>query len=139
MEIKALNTSHLTELESLVRVAFAKHIGIPDPNSFNSGASLASRFEVAADGAFGTFIDNKLVAAIFCTPWGSFGFFGPLVVLPEYWGRASPSVNEKADQFFKEKNIELAGSNIFQQPKHLALPEIWLLAQTINGADEHRD
>lgn len=123
MEIKALNTSHLTELESLVRVAFAKHIGIPDPNSFNSGASLASRFEVAADGAFGTFIDNKLVAAIFCTPWGSFGFFGPLVVLPEYWGSGlAQALIEKADQFFKDKNIELAGLYTFSNsPKHLAL------------------
>lgn len=106
-----------------MRVAFAKHIGIVDPNLFNSGASLASRFAVAADGAFGTFIDNKLVAAIFCTPWGTFGFFGPLVVLPEYWGSGlAQALIAKADQFFIDKNIDLAGLYTFSNsPKHLAL------------------
>lgn len=123
MEIKALDTSHLPEIEALVRVAFAKHIGIADPNLFNSGASLTSRFAVAADGAFGTFIDNKLVAAIFCTPWGSFGFFGPLVVLPEYWGSGlAQALIAKADQFFIDRNIDLAGLYTFSNsPKHLAL------------------
>ncbi|MFA7337765.1 MAG: GNAT family N-acetyltransferase [Candidatus Obscuribacterales bacterium] len=123
MKIKALDTNHLSEIEALVRVAFAKHIGIADPNLFNSGASLASRFAVAADGAFGTFIDNKLVAAIFCTPWGSFGFFGPLVVLPEYWGTGlAQALIERADQFFIDKNIDLAGLYTFSNsPKHLAL------------------
>lgn len=123
MEIKALDTSHLPEIEALVRVAFAKHIGITDPKLFNSGASLESRFAVAADGAFGTFIDNKLVAAIFCTPWGSFGFFGPLVVLPEYWGSGlAQALIAKADQFFIDKNIDLAGLYTFSNsPKHLAL------------------
>ncbi len=123
MEIKALDTSHLPEIEALVRVAFAKHIGIADPNLFNSGASLTSRFAVAADGAFGTFIDNKLVAAIFCTPWGSFGFFGPLVVLPEYWGSGlAQALIAKADQFLIDRNIDLAGLYTFSNsPKHLAL------------------
>ncbi|MFA6209997.1 MAG: GNAT family N-acetyltransferase [Candidatus Obscuribacterales bacterium] len=123
METKALNPSHLGEIEALVRVAFAKHIGIPDPSSFESGASFASRFEVAADGAFGTFIDDKLVAAIFCTGWGSFGFFGPLVVLPEYWGSGlAQTLIKKADQFFEEKQVELAGLYTFSNsPKHLAL------------------
>lgn len=123
MEIKALNNSHLSEIEELVRVAFAKHLGLADPNLFNSGASFATRFEIAPDGAFGTFIDNKLVAAIFCTPWGSFGFFGPLVVLPEYWGSGLAQVLiAKANQFFVDKNINLAGLYTFSNsPKHLAL------------------
>jgi GNAT superfamily N-acetyltransferase len=123
MEIKALNNSHLPEIEELVRVAFAKHLGLADPNLFNSGASFATRFEIAPDGAFGTFIDNKLVAAIFCTPWGSFGFFGPLVVLPDYWGSGlAQALIAKANQFFLDKNINLAGLYTFSNsPKHLAL------------------
>ena len=123
MEIKALTVSNLDEVENLYRVAFSKHIGIVDPTTFSAGSSLKSRFEIAPDGAFGTFIDNKLVAAIFCTAWGSFGFLGPLVVLPEYWGNglAKPLI-QKSDQFYEDKEVDLAGLYTFSNsPKHIAL------------------
>jgi hypothetical protein len=32
-------------------------------------------------------IDGKLVGSNFATNWGSFGFFGPLTILPELWDR----------------------------------------------------
>jgi RimJ/RimL family protein N-acetyltransferase len=30
---------------------------------------------------------SRLIGSNVVTRWGSFGFFGPLTVLPEYWGR----------------------------------------------------
>ena len=31
--------------------------------------------------------DGRLIGTNVATRWGSFGFFGPLTVLPEYWNR----------------------------------------------------
>ena len=31
--------------------------------------------------------NGRLIGSGVATRWGSFGFFGPLTVLPEYWGR----------------------------------------------------
>jgi GNAT superfamily N-acetyltransferase len=123
MKIRLLERSDLADFEALFRTSFSAHLGIGDPKMFSPGSTLGGRFTAVPDGQYGAHDGDKLVAAIGCTNWGSFGFFGPLVVLPEYWGRGlAQQLLEKSDEFFKAKKIKLAGLYTFaNSPKHLAL------------------
>jgi len=121
--IISLDKSRAEEVESIIKIAFSTHMGLPDASAFNPGASFAGRFTAVPDGVFGAVVEDKLVAAIFCINWGSFGFFGPLVVLPEYWGRGiAQELLQRSDQFFIDKKVELAALYTFpNSPKHVAL------------------
>jgi GNAT superfamily N-acetyltransferase len=46
-----------------------------------------TRWKADPVAALGAEHGGKLIASNFATNWGSFGFFGPLTVEPEYWNR----------------------------------------------------
>lgn len=123
MKIRLLERSDLAEFESLFRTSFSSHLGISDPKMFSPGSTLNGRFTAAPDGNFGAFDGDKMVAAIGCTIWGKFGFFGPLVVRPEYWGRGlAQTLLAKCDEYFAAKDLTLEGLYTFaNSPKHIGL------------------
>ena len=92
-----LKKSEVEEADRIVRLAFGTFLGVPNPLEFMAGRSfMTPRFRsshvkviAARDGA-------RIVGTNVVTRWGSFGFFGPLTVLPEYWNRgvALPNVND---------------------------------------------
>lgn len=122
--IRPLQASDLAIADQIFRLAFGRFIGLPEPEKFGGDASyIEPRWQTTAIGTFAATIDGKLVGTNLTTNWGSFGFFGPLTVHPEYWDRgiAKQLIAAVVEQF-KEWNIQQAGLFTFpNSPKHHAL------------------
>ncbi len=88
IHVGPLRKNEGVEADRIVRIAFGTFFGVPDPATFMGDRSfmtprLRSRHVkviAARDG-------KRLIGSNVITRWGSFGFFGPLTVMPEYWDR----------------------------------------------------
>ncbi|HEY6904401.1 MAG TPA: GNAT family N-acetyltransferase [Candidatus Acidoferrales bacterium] len=86
--IRPLVKSDLDAADKIVRVAFGTFLGLPDPAAFMGDANYAhTRWQADPTAAIGAEHNGKLIGSNFATNWGSFGFFGPLTVQPQYWDR----------------------------------------------------
>jgi GNAT superfamily N-acetyltransferase len=86
--VAPLEEADLAEADRIFRVAFGTHLHMPDPvHAFGDADYIRTRWRADPEAAFGAKIGGRLVATQFVTGWGSVGFFGPLTVLPDYWGR----------------------------------------------------
>jgi GNAT superfamily N-acetyltransferase len=83
-----LKSSEMDEADRVFRTAFSSFLGLPNPADFMAGRDLiASRAKGRHVKALAARDDGRLIGSNLATRWGSFGFFGPLTVLPEYWDR----------------------------------------------------
>jgi GNAT superfamily N-acetyltransferase len=83
-----LKGSEMDEADRIFRTAFSTFLGLPTPADFMPGRDLiASRMRGRHVKALAARDDGRLIGSNLATRWGSFGFFGPLSVLPEYWDR----------------------------------------------------
>jgi GNAT superfamily N-acetyltransferase len=83
-----LKRSEVAEADRIVRVAFGTFLGLPNPADFMGDRSfLVSRWHSPHVAVIAAREDGRLIGSNVVTRWGSFGFFGPLTVLPEYWNR----------------------------------------------------
>lgn len=66
---------------------------------------------------------DRLIGSNVATRWGSFGFFGPLTVLPEYWDRGvAQRLLEATMAIFDRWGLRHTGLFTFpQSPKHVGL------------------
>jgi GNAT superfamily N-acetyltransferase len=88
MLIRPLVESDLDATDRIVRVAFGTFLGLPDPATFMGDANYAqTRWKADPTAALVAQHEGKVIGSNFATNWGSFGFFGPLTVEPEYWNR----------------------------------------------------
>jgi GNAT superfamily N-acetyltransferase len=83
-----LRKNEAAEADRIVRVAFGTFLGTPDPASFMGDRSfMLPRFRSRHVKVIAAREGKRLIGSNVITRWGSFGFFGPLTVLPEYWDR----------------------------------------------------
>jgi GNAT superfamily N-acetyltransferase len=88
IRVNPLKSSELNEAGRIVRLAFGTFLGLPDPMAFMEDRDfLAPRMRSKNVKALAARDGGRLIGSNFVTRWGSFGFFGPLTVLPEYWDR----------------------------------------------------
>jgi len=88
IKIGPLKESDLPEADRIMRLAFGTFLGIPDPMNFMGDRNfMAPRFHAKHVKALAARLDDRLIGLNVATRWGSFGFFGPLVVLPEFWDK----------------------------------------------------
>lgn len=88
VRISRLRESELEEANRIVRLAFGTFLGLPDPMQFMGDRDLMTpRWRARNTKVLAAHIDGQLVGSNVITRWGSFGFFGPLTVLPEFWDR----------------------------------------------------
>jgi GNAT superfamily N-acetyltransferase len=125
IDIRPLREADLPEADRIFRLAFGTFMGLPDPMAFAAGADLiGTRWRApACNAAFGAFDGETLVGSNYVANWGSFGFFGPLTVRPDYWskGIAQRLLAPTMDTFARW-GVRQAGLFTFpQSPKHLAL------------------
>src|SRR5579863_4681476 len=86
IRVGPLHESELEEAGRIVRLAFGTFLGLPNPLEFMGDRDfLTPRWRsrntvVLAARQKGTLLGLNVV-----TRWGSFGFFGPLTVSPDYW------------------------------------------------------
>jgi predicted N-acetyltransferase YhbS len=86
--IRLLQAADLPAADRVRRLAFGTFLGLPDPLSFRGDASpVRTRYLADPSASFAAEVDGELVGANFAVNWGSVGFFGPLSVHPDFWGR----------------------------------------------------
>ena len=86
VRIGPLRESELEEAVRIVRLAFGTFLGLPDPMQFMGDRDLlTARWRARNTKVLAAYIDGRLAGSNVITRWGSFGFFGPLTVLPEFW------------------------------------------------------
>lgn len=86
--VGALKESELKEADRIFRVAFGTFIGLPNPAEFMGDRNLLiSRWYGPHVKTLAARDNGRLIGSNQITRWGSFAFFGPLTVLPEYWDR----------------------------------------------------
>jgi GNAT superfamily N-acetyltransferase len=123
--IRVLREDELSEASRIVRLAFATFLGSPpeDPRRPSDSDCVRSRWTANRDAVLAAEHDGKLIGTNFVTCWGSFGFFGPLTVEPEYWNRGvAQLLLAPTMQMFRGWGCRHLGLYTFaQSPKHMVL------------------
>ena len=81
-----LRASEVSEAARIMKVAFGTFLGVPNPGEFMGDRDfLTPRFHAPHVRCLAAREGGKLLGTNVLTRWGSFAYFGPLTVLPEYW------------------------------------------------------
>ncbi len=107
-----------------MRVAFGTFLGVPKPEEFMGDRDfLTPRFGSSHVKCLAARDGGRLVGTNVVTRWGSFGFFGPLTVLPEYWNRGVAQHLLKATmRTFERWGVRQSGLYTFANSvKHVGL------------------
>lgn len=124
IKVGVLKKSELQEADRIMRVAFSTFLGLPSPTDFMGDRHMVIprvrskhvKALAARDGA-------KLIGINLATRWGSFAFFGPLTVLPEYWDKGvAQKLLEATLKVFDQWGVRHSGLFTFaQSTKHVGL------------------
>jgi len=126
MKVRQLEQKDLQEADLIVRLAFGTFMGDPHPEEFGEGMDhVKTRWVAEPSAALAAEADGKLVGSNFAARWGSFGFFGPLTVHPDFWnkGIAKRLLDSTMELFNKWGVRHVALFTLAQSPKHLGLYE----------------
>lgn len=124
IEISPLRETDLVQADRIFRLAFGTYLGLPEPLAFGGDSDfVGTRWRAAPDAVVGAYADGTLIGSNFAARWGSFGFFGPLTVHPDYWdkGIARRLLTATMSQF-EHWGIRHVGLFTFpESPKHVGL------------------
>jgi len=88
IKVGPLKENELEEAERIVRLAFGTFLGLPNPLDFmGDRLYIEPRWRSPNVKTVAARDNGSLIGSNLAIRWGSFGFFGPLSVLPEYWDR----------------------------------------------------
>ncbi|MBV8830815.1 MAG: GNAT family N-acetyltransferase [Acidobacteriaceae bacterium] len=147
VSVRPMREADLVEARKIFRVAFGTFIGVPDPEDFWADREYVfTRWRTDRGAALVAEIRGSLAGSNFATNWGSFGFFGPLTVRPEFWDqRVAQKLLESTIDLFSRWGVREAGLFTFaQSPKHIGLYQkfgFWprfLTAIMSKRADAHK-
>jgi len=122
--IRPLRKEDLPEADRIMRLAFGTFLGVPEPERFGEGMDhVKGRWLADPTSAFGAEIDGRLVGSNFAAKLGSFGYFGPLTVHPDFWDRGvAKRLLELTMELFAKWEVRSIGLFTFaHSPKHLGL------------------
>ena len=123
--IRPLVESDLAEAARIIRVAFSTFLGLPPDDPRRPADSDYARTRWTADpfATVGAEESGRLIGSNFVANWGSFGFFGPLTVEPEYWNRGiAQQLLAPTMEIFRRWGIGHLGLYTFaHSAKHMAL------------------
>jgi predicted N-acetyltransferase YhbS len=124
VSIRLMRSHELAAADDIFRLAFGTFVGLPEPREFYGDATyIPHRWKSDPTAAFVAEVDGKIIGSNLATNWGSFGYFGPLSLHPDYWNQGiGQKLVEPALSCFEQWNTHLAGLFTFaQSPKHHAL------------------
>jgi GNAT superfamily N-acetyltransferase len=124
IEVAPLQDSDLDEGHRIFNLAFGTFLGAPDPATFFGDRDLfRPRFRSPSTAVLAARGGGRLLGSNVLTRWGSFGFFGPLTVLPEYWDRGvAKSLLEETVGVFEQWGVRHSGLFTFpHSAKHVGL------------------
>jgi GNAT superfamily N-acetyltransferase len=123
--VRPMIESDLDEAARIIRIAFATFLGLPpeDPRRPSDSDYAHSRWTADPGSVLAAEHAGRLVGSNFATNWGSFGFFGPLTVEPEYWDRkvGQQLLAPTMEIFRRWGNRHLGLYTFAHSPKHMAL------------------
>ena len=124
IEVRNLDSRDLDKADRIVRVAFGTFLGLADPTkAFGDKDVLKSRLRHGDSTAIAAYIDGHLIGNNVVSRWGSFGFFGPLAVRPDFWdkGVAGKLMVPTIDLFSKWGTTHEGLFTFPNSPKHIGL------------------
>src|SRR6202162_532763 len=124
IKVGLLKPSELEEAGRIVRLAFATFLGLPHLLDFMRYRNLiAPRLRSPHVKVIAAREGGRLIGSNVATRWGSFGFFGPLTVLPEYWDRGvAQQLLEATMAIFDRWGVRHTGLFTFpESAKHVGL------------------
>src|SRR5579884_2558222 len=119
-----LRKNEIDEATRIIRLAFGTFLGMPDPLAFMDDRDfMTPRFRSPHVKVIAARDKGRLVGSNVVTRWGSFGYFGPLTVLPEYWERGvAQRLLEGTMKLFDEWRVRHTGLYTFSNSaKHVHL------------------
>jgi GNAT superfamily N-acetyltransferase len=122
--VRPLREADLDEADRIYRLAFGTFLGLRDPSRFGGDSDyVRTRWRSEACTAVAAELDGELVGSNFATHWGSVGFFGPLTVRPDLWGRgiASRLLEPTMETFAGWQTTHHGLFTFAESPKHHAL------------------
>lgn len=121
--IRDARQNELAELEHIVRLAFATHLGLPSPEAFGDRALIGPRWRADPRSVLVAELDGRAVGSNVATLWGRFGWFGPLTVHPDYWNRgiAQALLAPTMRRFAEHRTAAEALFTFSSSPKHITL------------------
>ena len=123
--IRPLVEPDLGEADRIIRLAFSTFLGLPvgDNARFSDTAMARTRWTADPSAVLAAEHEGKFIGSNFAANWGSFGFFGPLTVDPEYWNRGvSQQLLVPTMEIFRRWDMRHLGLYTFSNsPKHVAL------------------
>lgn len=115
----------IDEASRIIRLAFATFLGLSpdDPRRPADSDYARSRWTADPSSVLAAEHAGKLIGSNFATGWGSFGFFGPLTVDPQYWDRKVGQLllAPTMEIFRRWGNRHLGLYTFAHSPKHMAL------------------
>ena len=124
MRVGLLKKDEIEEAGRILRLAFGTFLGLPNPLEFMGDRDLLTpRWRSGHVKVLAARDAGRLVGSNVLTRWGSFGFFGPLTVLPEYWERGvAQRLLEATMAIFERWGVRHTGLYTFSNSaKHMAL------------------
>lgn len=122
--VRPLAEDDLAAADRIIRLAFGTFLGLPDPLRHMGDADYArTRWKADPSAVLAAEDNGRFIGSNFATHWGSFGFFGPLTVDPEYWDRgvAQQLLAPTMDIFRRWGNRHLGLYTFAQSAKHITL------------------
>ncbi|HUA62503.1 MAG TPA: GNAT family N-acetyltransferase [Verrucomicrobiae bacterium] len=122
--IGALKRDEVAEADRIVRVAFGTFLGMPNPAEFMGDRDfMTSRWRSKHVKVLAARDGGRLIGSNVITRWGSFAFFGPLTVLPEYWNQGvAKRLMEATVKIFDDWGLRHSGLFTFaNSAKHVGL------------------
>lgn len=123
VRVRAMRESDLEAAGRIFRLAFGTFFNAPDPENFRADRNFSGRWHADPASAWAATHADALVGSNFATIWGSFGFFGPLTVLPEHWNRgvAQALLAPTVERFEAAGARESALFTFAHSPRHVSL------------------
>ena len=121
INIRLLQEQELSEADSIFRLAFGTFMGLPDPIKFYGDRYYMQRWYTEQKAVFAAEIDGQLVGSNFISKWGSFCFFGPLSVHPNFWnqGVGKKLMSATMEYLRNCQTQQICFFTFSQSPKHL--------------------
>ena len=122
--VRGMQESDLPAAQTILSLAFGTFLGMPDPSTFASDKNyVGTRWKANPEAALIAEAEGAIVGSNFASNWGSFGFFGPLTVQPEFWNRGvAQSLLGATVDLFDRWGVREAGLFTFaQSARHIHL------------------
>jgi GNAT superfamily N-acetyltransferase len=123
-KVALIRRSEVEEADRIVRLAFGTFLGVPNPSDFMGDRNfMTPRWRSTNVKVLAAREGNRLIGSNVVTRWGSFAFFGPLTILPEYWNRGvAKLLLESTMTTFSRWGVRHTGLFTFpQSAKHVSL------------------